>query len=138
MSWSVFTTGNDEDDLVLLGDRRDRRAFGRRERAEKEIDILAQDQVARDTDSLVGIALGVADDQLDLATEHAALGVDLLDEHLRALQRGLTDERAGSGQDHRIAHPDCSLLRCSRTRKGDAGYANKRLASRNGHSVLPE
>ena len=83
-----------EDDLVLLRDRRDRRTFGRGERAEQEIHVLAQDQVARDAHRLVGIAFGVADDELDFAAEHAALGVDLLDEHLRALHRRFADERA--------------------------------------------
>jgi hypothetical protein len=41
----------------------------------------------------LGIALGVADDDLDRTTEHAALGVPLRDGHvqaaLRALAKGL-------------------------------------------------
>ena len=107
--------GHDEDDLVLLGHRRDGRPFGRRQRADQELDVLAQDQVAGDAYGLVGVALGVAHDELELAAENAALGVDLLDEHLRALERRLADQRAGTGEDDRIADPDGLL------RRGDAG-----------------
>ena len=108
-----------EDDLVLLRDRRDSRAFGRGERAEQEIDVVAQDQIARDAHRLVGVALGVTRDELDLAAEDAAFGVDLLDEHLRALHRRLADQRARPRQDHRIADADGFLrLRLGRHEEG--------------------
>jgi hypothetical protein len=123
-----------EHGLVLLGHRRHRRAFGRRERAHQEVDVLAQDQVARDAHRLVGIALGVAHQQLELAAEHAAFGVGLVDEHLRAFQRRLADQCTRPGQDHRVADADRFGLRAGvRCQQRDArGGAN-----RGGEQVSP-
>jgi hypothetical protein len=82
----------DEDDLVLLGDDRHGRPLGRGQGADQEVDVLLQDELARDAHGLVRVGLGVADQELDLAAEHAALGVELFHEHLGALGRGLAEE----------------------------------------------
>ncbi len=135
--------GRDEDDLVLLGDDRDRGALRRGERAHEEVDVLLQDQLAGDAHRLVGIALGVAREQLDLAAEHAALGVQLVHVHLGALERGLAEERARSGEDHGEADLDRLLgLGGERRRQGQSeqhgqkaqqhGVPPLALATRNG------
>src|SRR5207247_3646380 len=67
----------DEDDLVLLGHHGDRRPLGGGQRADQEVHVVFQDQLARLADRFVGVGLGVAGDQLELAAEHAAPGVDL-------------------------------------------------------------
>ena len=60
-----------------------------------------------DPHRLVGVALGVADEQLELAAQHAALGVDLFHEHLRALgRRARRRARGGPDSDHREADLD--------------------------------
>jgi hypothetical protein len=62
--------------------------------APNRVDVVAQDQIARDAHRLVGVSLGVADHEFELAAKDPALGVDLLDEHLRALHR-LANETPG-------------------------------------------
>ena len=52
----------DEDDLVVLGDRRDRRTFRRSECADEEIDVVFENELARDAHGLVGVALRVSQD----------------------------------------------------------------------------
>ena len=56
-------------------------------------DLLGLDQLLGVLDRLGGLGLVVAEDDLDLAAEHAALGVDLLDGHLDA-----DAVRAGEGR----------------------------------------
>ena len=72
--------GDDVQDVLLV------RHLGHRERqrrvdvAEQEVDLVALDQLARLLHRGAGVAAGrVLDQQLDLAAEDAALGVDLLD-----------------------------------------------------------
>jgi len=57
--------------------------------AEDRRDLLALDELARDRDTLLRVALIVANDQLELPpSEDAALGVDLVDGDLEpALDR---------------------------------------------------
>ena len=59
---------------------------------------------------LVGVALGVPGDELELAAEDAALGVDLLDEHHGALGGRLAEQRGRAGERHGHADLD-GLLR---------------------------
>lgn len=103
---------------MLLGDRGDCGSLGRRERAEKKFDIFPQDEIASDTYSLVGVALGVPHNELNLAIENPTFCVDLLHEHLCAFQRGLANERPRAGKDHGITNSNW-LLRCCRTGKGN-------------------
>jgi hypothetical protein len=107
----------DEDDLVLLGHHADCRALGRGQGAGQEVHVLAQDQLPAHPDRLVGVALGVAGEQLELAAQDAPLGIDLLHEHLGALERRLAEQRAGAGQDHREADLDGLLGRARRRRQ---------------------
>ena len=110
----------DEDDLVLLCDDRDGRTLGRGQGADQEIDVLLQDQLASHAHRLVGVRLGVAHQQFELAAEHAALGVDLVHEHLGALRRGVAEEGRGPGERHR--HPDLDgLLRLGDEREREQG-----------------
>jgi hypothetical protein len=102
--------------------------FGRRQRADEEVDVLLQDQLARDAHRLVGVAFRVARQQLELAAEYAALGVDLVDVHLGALQRRLAEQRARSRQDHREADLDRLLgvgteRQREQRRRKQGGYA---------------
>ena len=103
----------DEDDLVLLGDRRHGGTFGRRQRADNEVHVILEDELAGNAHRLVGVALGVAEEQFHLAAEHAALGIELLDEHLRTLQGGLAEQRARSRQDDRKTDLDRGLRGCA-------------------------
>jgi len=100
----------DEDDLVLLGHHGDGGPLRRGEGAHEEVDVVLQDHLAGHPHGLVGLALGVAHHQLHLAAEDAALGVDLVHEHLGALGGGLAEESAGAGEDDGEADLD-RLLR---------------------------
>ena len=86
----------DEDNLVLLGDGRDRRRLGRGQGAGKEIDAVLDDQLACEAHCLVCVGLAVAGQQLELAAEHPAFGVDLGDRHLGALQNRNAIGRGGT------------------------------------------
>jgi hypothetical protein len=120
VSWSVFTTGTTNTILFSLAIGETCRTLRRGERAEQEVDVLAQDEIARDPHRLVGIALGVADDQFDLAAEHATLCVDLLDEHLGALQRRLADQCAWAGENYRVTNANGLLRRGGKRREREA------------------
>ena len=54
------------------------------------------DQVMRHGDGLLGVALVVERDGLDLLAEHAALGVPLVDGDLRAVEHGRADLGIGA------------------------------------------
>src|SRR5439155_19561606 len=71
--------------------------------------LLALHQLARDGDALLRIALVVADDELELpATEHAALGVDLVDGNLQPPLDGLA--RSGRAAGDGGGEPDLDGL----------------------------
>ena len=77
--------------------------------ADHEVDAVALDQLARLLHAGADVVGGVLDQQFDLASENAALGVDLRDgvfgaHHLVAGRRGIN---AGQGIDH--ADPDWSF-----------------------------
>src|SRR5205085_9330598 len=63
-----FRDRGDEHDLVLLGDRRDRRRLGRGQRTGQKIDVVFDDQLARQAHRLGGGGLAVARQQLELAS----------------------------------------------------------------------
>ena len=96
----------DKDDLILFGDRRDRRRFRRGKRARKEIDIVLDDHLTGEAHRLVGIGLAVAREQFELAAEHAALGVDVGYRHLGALGDRHAVNCGRAGQRHREADLD--------------------------------
>ena len=58
------------------------------ERAGEQVDFLVVDQFAGEADRVLRPAGVVAADHLDLAAEHAAGGVDLLDRELPAVAVG--------------------------------------------------
>src|SRR6478752_1705900 len=87
--WSAAAGGFDVELAVALGDRRRGQVEQRRERAQQHVDLLAADQRVVVGDDRVLVAGVVADDDLDLAAEEAALGVDHLLPDLVALLRGL-------------------------------------------------
>ena len=58
------------------------------DRADDEMDLVAEGELLREVDRLGRVAGGVAGQQLDLAAEDAAGGVDLLDGQLHALVLG--------------------------------------------------
>ena len=70
--------------------------------------------------------------QLDLAAaEHAAGGVDLVDVHLRALERRLAEQGARAGQDHRESDPDGFLRVCGRRqRQGERERQHQKIERR--------
>src|SRR6266540_2971524 len=72
-------------------------------------DLLALDELARDRDALLRIALVVADDELELAAaEDAALAIDLVDGDLQAALDGLA--RGGRAAGDRRREPDLDGL----------------------------
>ena len=119
-----------EHDLVLLGPVGDGEADIRQERARDEGDLLRLDQVLRLLDGLGRLALVVAEDHLELATEDTAPGIDLLDGHLGA-------QLVGSGE----GGPDAAIgidladldgrLRPERPRSDGAQPGRAPPASRN-------
>ena len=75
--------GHDVEDLLLVRDVRHGQRQRRIDVAEQEVDFVAVDQLARLLHRGAGVAAGeVLDQELDLATEDAALGIDLFDGEL--------------------------------------------------------
>ena len=130
VSWSVFTTGTTKTILFSFAIGETAGPSADVSVPNKKLDIFAQDQVARDPDGLVGVAFGIADDELDLAAEDAALRIDFVRKHLRALERRLADQRTRTRQDHRIADPNWLLcLRRFRDEDGSRRQAATRKVS---------
>ena len=73
-----------------------------------EDDAVAR-QLARQRHRLIGVAEVVADDQLDLLAEHAALGVEILDRHLGAALIPLAGPGVDAGHRAGRADPDLGL-----------------------------
>ena len=96
----------DKDDLVLFGDRRDRRCFRRGKRARKEFDIVFDNHLTGEAHRLVGIRFAVTREQFELAAEHAAFGVDIGYRHLCALGDRHAVNCGRAGQRHREADLD--------------------------------
>ena len=103
--------GRHEQRLVLLGPVGDRQADVREERAGDQRDLLAGDQLLGLLHRLGRLALVVAKDDLDLAAEDAAPGVDLLDRHLDGLLVGPGERRADAAEGVDLADLDRPLGR---------------------------
>ena len=101
-----MAAGNDVQHLLLRRDLRDRRGNAGIDVADHEVDAVALDQLARLLHAGADVIGGVLDQQLDLASENAARGVDLRDGVLGAhhLVAGGCGVSAGQGVDH--ADPD--------------------------------
>ena len=90
--------GRDVRDPVLLEDRR-RGARGARVTARhRNLHAVLPDQLVGDRHRLLGLALVVVHDELELAAVHAAGAVKLLDRELGAELGGLAVGRGGTGQ----------------------------------------
>ena len=96
--------GNDVQDFLFAGDLGDRRGDARVDVADHEVDLVALDQLARLLHAGADIVGGILDQQFDLASENAALGVDLLDRELGA--HHLVAGRRGIDAGERIDHAD--------------------------------
>jgi hypothetical protein len=90
-----------KDDLVFLGDRRDRWRLGGGQGAGQEVDIVLDDQLAREPHRLIGAGFAVARQDFELAPEDAALGVDLGDRQLGTFQNRLAIDCGRSGHGDR-------------------------------------
>ena len=99
-------------DLLFGGDLGDRRRDARIDVADHEIDLVPFDQLARLLHAGADVIGGILHQQLDLASEHAAFGVDLFDRELGAhhLVAGRCGVDAGEGIDH--TDPDRRLAAC--------------------------
>jgi hypothetical protein len=94
-----MAAGNDVKDFLLVGNLRDRERERRVLVAEQEIDLVAVDQLAGLQHGRARVAAGgILDDQLDLATENAALRVDLIDRELTANQFVFAIPRKGASE----------------------------------------
>src|SRR5207245_2823924 len=107
----------DEEDLVLLRPVRDREADVRQERSRDQGDLLRRHQLLRVLLGLGGLALVVAEDDLDLAAEHTALRVDLVDRHLDRLPVRSGERCADAAERDDLPDPDRRLLRRGRRRR---------------------
>src|SRR5579883_2262319 len=76
------------------------------QRADQKINPVLDDQFARDAHRLVGARLAVARQQFQLAAEHPALGIDLGDGQLGALEHRRAVNRGRSGERYRKADLD--------------------------------
>ena len=85
--------GGHEHDLALLGQVGDREADVGGESSHQQTDVLARDQLLGHAHRVAGVAVVVARDHLDLAAEHAAGLVDLLQRELPALLVGIEEGR---------------------------------------------
>ena len=104
-----MAAGHDVEHALLEADVRHRLRQRRVDVADQEVDLVALDQLERLLHRGGGVAAGrILDQQLDLAAENAALGVDLLDGELRADQFVLAERGEGAGQ--RIVEADLDRL----------------------------
>ena len=94
---------------LLEGDIRHRLRQPRVDVADEEVDLVALDQLVGLLHRDGGVGAGrILDQQLDLAAEDAALGVDLVDRELGADQFVLAERGVGAGQ--RIVEADLDVV----------------------------
>ncbi len=120
-----MAAGHDMEDVLLVGDIRDRLRQRRVDVAENEVHMVAVDQLARLLHRGAGVAAGrILDQQLDLAAEDAALGIDLFERELGADHLILAERRVGARE--RIVEPDLNCI--GGARRDDEGRRNLRNA----------
>ena len=89
--------------LELLGHRSQRRRVAARDDAGEHVDLLGELHAAKLFHVGVGAGILVRREGLDLAlAENTALRVDLLGGQEVALERGLTEHRAGAGEEGHV------------------------------------
>mgnify|MGYP000682470296 CR=1 FL=1 len=89
-------------DLVLVENGLDGDALTRGVRADDRADLILRAQALGNVDRLLCVALGVVADQLDLLAKQAAVGVEIVNEHLNRLALAGTESSLVAGQR---AHP---------------------------------
>ena len=99
-----------EERLRFPAERRDRRRDRGGPRAHDRGDLVEIDQLARRPHPGLGIRLVVLADELELAAEHAAGGVDLAGHPLHRLEHRGTVVTAGAGERRQRAEPDRTCL----------------------------
>jgi hypothetical protein len=100
----------DQQKAALLDHRHDRRRRHRRIGRKQKIDLVDVDQFRIDCRGLRGARFVVIHDKFDLATEQAALGVDIVAPDLDTKQRSLAAGRETAGLRHTHADFDGRLL----------------------------
>jgi hypothetical protein len=121
-------TGERDERRLRLFDQRHHghRRAGRRA-ADDHVDPVLLEQPLGEGACLVGVAAVVVGDELELAAQHAALGVDALDDHLQRLLLGVAEEgrRSGHGQES----TDADRLLCPGRVDDDQGAGERQSAS---------
>ena len=95
---------------ALLDERHDRRRLHGGVGREQDVDLVDVEQLGVDRRAFGRARLVVIDEQLDLAAEQAALGVDVVAPDLDADQRGLAAGGKPAGLRHAHADLDRGLL----------------------------
>ena len=121
----VRDRGGDPQELLLLVDPlRDRHRVGARVDAGQDVDLLDVQQPLRLVDRHVGLGLAVAVDLDDLVlAEHAALLVDVVDDHLGPAP---AVERAGGGERPRVIVEGADLDGLGLRHRGRRGGGEQR------------
>ena len=126
--------GGDKRDLRGLADRGGLEGPARGELAEDGDDLVAGDEFFDDRGGLAGLRLVVLGDQLELAAQQAAGGVELLDGELRALVHGLAVGGLLAGERGEFADLDGFLGgETGRQQTGDEGEPEHREQGTGGH-----
>ena len=107
----IGTGRSGEEGLALPAHRRHRRGHRRGPGAHDHRHLVHVDQLARGAHRGLRVGLVVFHHQFDLATEHAAGGVDLGGDGLHRLQHARAVERAGAGQRRQHAELQFCALR---------------------------
>ena len=89
-------------DLVLVENGLDGDALAGSVRADDRADLILRAQALGNVDRLLRVALGVVAEELDLLAEQAAVGVEIVNEHLDRLTLAGAEGRLVAGQR---AHP---------------------------------
>ena len=108
-----MASGHDVQHAVFVRHLRHGERESRVHVAKQEVDLVALDELARLLHRRAGVAARrILDDELDLAPQNAALGVDLVERHLAADKLILAWSGVGAGQ--RIVEADLDRVRGAR------------------------
>ena len=107
----------DERDLRVLGDRDDRHGGAGGRAADDGDDLVVLDQARGEGARLVRVAAIVIEEKLDLLTEHAAGGVDLVDQQFEGLGLGIAERGGRAGLGDRGADLDVGRGRASQAER---------------------